>query len=190
MALQNKIEHFMEVSIKDAKKQRDSVLQDYEKGLLALFESHKEEAKKNAALQEKIEAENLKRHAYKVYLKESLELKRKYSLRQKELSDSVFEEVKQMLAEFKKTKDYEDLLLKQILAALNVSGKEDLTIYIDPEDQHLMGSLAKRANKELTLSKYSFGGGIRAVVFSKNILIDNSFDARLAEARESCKLTL
>ena len=135
----------MEVSIKDAEKQRDSVLQDYEKGLLALFESHKEEAKKNAALQEKIEAENLKRHAYKVYLKESLELKRKYSLRQKELSDSVFEEVKQMLTEFKKTKDYEDLLLKQILAALNVSGKEDLTIYIGPRRSALNGLTCKKS---------------------------------------------
>ena len=35
----------------------------------------------------------------------------------------------------------------------------------------------------LTMSEYSFGGGMRAVIPARSILIDNSMDSRIAEVR-------
>lgn len=189
MALDSKIQHFMEVSIKNAEAQRDSVMEEYEKGLLSLFESHKKEAAENALLQEKHEIENLKRSAYKNLLKESLETKRTLSLRQKEMAEKVFIEVDELLKSFRKSKEYEELLLKQINSAVDISGSEWVVIYIDSEDESLLSSLKESSGKELTLSKYPFGGGTRAVIPSKNILIDNSFESKIVEAKENFKLT-
>ncbi|MFQ9547338.1 MAG: hypothetical protein ACLRZ6_05375 [Lachnospiraceae bacterium] len=35
----------------------------------------------------------------------------------------------------------------------------------------------------MTMSEYSFGGGMRAVIPARSILIDNSMDSRIAEVR-------
>jgi len=189
LALENKIQHFMDVSIKNAEVQRDSVMEEYEKGLLGLLETHKKEAAENAVLQEKLEIETLKRNAYKTLLKESLETKRTLSLRQKKMAEDIFVEVAEMLASYKKSKEYEELLLKQIKSVIEISGSEAVVIYIDSEDGHLIESLSKKSGKDLSLSKYPFGGGTRAVIPSKNILIDNSFESKLSEAKENFKLT-
>lgn len=189
LALENKIQHFMDISIKNAELQRDSVMEEYEKGLLSLFETHKKEATENALLQEKLEIEDLKRLAYKAYLKESLDIKRTLSLRQKQMAEQVFVEVSEMINSYKKSSEYEDLLLKQIKSTIEISGNEDVVIYVDSEDKHLLDSLSKKSGKDLCLSRYPFGGGTRAVIPSKNILIDNSFDSKIAEAKENFKLT-
>lgn len=189
MALENKIQHFKDVSIKQAEAQRDAVLEEYEKGLLQLLEIHKKEAIENAALREKMEFENLKRQSNKILLKESLEIKRTFSLRQKEMVEKIFIEVRDLLNEFRKTDDYQDLLLKQINDAYNISGSEEVVIYMDLEDASIIETLQQRSGKSLTLSKYSFGGGTRAVIPSKNILIENSFDSKVSEAKEKFKLT-
>lgn len=190
MALENKIQHFMDVSIKSAQQQRDAVLEEYKKGLDSLFESHKIDAEKNAALQEQIEAENLKRKAYKAYLQESMEIKRKLSIRQKEMVTQIFSEVNTLLKEYKRTDEYKHLLLSQILSAKEIAGEEKVEIYIDPEDSEFIKELENKSHTSLTISKYSFGGGTRVVIPSKNILIDNSFESKLSEAKENFKLTL
>ncbi len=40
----------------------------------------------------------------------------------------------------------------------------------------------------MTVSEYSFMGGTRAVLPGRNILIDNSFESKLAGAKESFQL--
>ena len=41
--------------------------------------------------------------------------------------------------------------------------------------------------REIKISEYSFNGGIRAVIPDKHILIDNSFQTKLEEARHAFK---
>ena len=59
-----------------------------------------------------------------------------------------------------------------------------MVIYIDPEDIARKGAVSAGANTALTVSEYSFGGGVRAVIEKRGILIDQSFDTRLKEAFE------
>ena len=59
-----------------------------------------------------------------------------------------------------------------------------MTIYIDPADESMLTSLHAATNTALTLSQYSFGGGIRAVLPSRHILIDNSFSTKLGEIKQ------
>ncbi len=81
--------------------------------------------------------------------------------------------------------DYKKLLLKQIKAASSFAGTDAIIIYINPSDADKLPELEQSAKIPLTISQASFIGGIRAVIESKNILIDNSFETQLKEAKES-----
>ena len=59
---------------------------------------------------------------------------------------------------------------------------------IDRSDADRRTSLVVEAGAPITVSSYSFMGGTRAVIPGRNILIDNSFETKLAEAREKFQL--
>ena len=90
-----------------------------------------------------------------------------------------------MIAAFRKTPEYVEVLKNQIQKArTEVSDTEDMTIYIDPEDSAYLEQLSAETDTRLTVSSYSFMGGTRAVIPSKNILIDESFQSKLEEVRD------
>mgnify|MGYP006996852444 CR=1 FL=1 len=53
-------------------------------------------------------------------------------------------------------------------------------IQADASKKH---DLEEETKCTLTMSEYSFGGGMRAVIPARSILIDNSMDSRIAEVR-------
>ena len=55
---------------------------------------------------------------------------------------------------------------------------------ISPADQNRIPELAARFGFAPVVSREAFMGGMRAVIRSKNILIDNSFATLLREAKE------
>ena len=57
-----------------------------------------------------------------------------------------------------------------------------MTVYIDPEDICHKSAISAGANVAVIVSEYSFGGGVRAVISKRGILIDQSFDTKLKEA--------
>ena len=67
------------------------------------------------------------------------------------------------------TSAYQKLLIREIKEVLEVAGEDEVTIYIDPADESMLTSLHAATNTALTLSQYSFGGGIRAVLPSRHI---------------------
>ena len=69
---------------------------------------------------------------------------------------------------------------QQIQEACDFAGEDALVVYLDPADQEL----AARFGFAPVVSKEAFMGGMRAVIRSKNILIDNSFATLLREAKE------
>jgi vacuolar-type H+-ATPase subunit E/Vma4 len=88
------------------------------------------------------------------------------------------------------TREYLDLLEKQIGAAKKVAGDEAMIVYMDPSDEDKARRLAMHHNVTVKISEYSFDGGIRAVIPSKHILIDSSFKTKLEEARHEFKFDL
>ena len=75
-------------------------------------------------------------------------------------------------------------LTKKIQEALDFAEDDVITIYIDPSDEALLPALTKHFGFTPVLSKESWMGGMRAVIRSKNILIDNSFATLLHDAKE------
>lgn len=60
-------------------------------------------------------------------------------------------------------------------------GNDELTIYINPTDEKRRSDLEGATRVHLTISAEDFRGGVRAVIRSRNILIDNSFSTQLKE---------
>ena len=63
-----------------------------------------------------------------------------------------------------------------------------MTIYIDPSDASLQAALELATGAQIKLSSDTFKGGTRAIISSRSILIDNSFEQKLQEARNGFTL--
>ena len=78
-------------------------------------------------------------------------------------------------------RSYKDYLTAKIQMAGEVAGTEPVIIYLDPSDEDKKAELEEKTGAGLTVSEIKFGGGIRAVIRSRNILIDESFLTRLEQ---------
>lgn len=185
MTIDQKLQHFLELSIQDATDQGNSLLSEYKASEDAIFESYKEQALKQAAAQIEIEKEKARREINKELSKQQLHIKRKISRKQAELKDILFEEVKELLDTYLSSPEYTTLLLEQINKAKQFAGNTDMILYIDPRDTDKKEMLESQTGVTLTISEYSFLGGTRAVIESKNILIDNSFEQKFKKAKEN-----
>ena len=177
MTTEEKLKHFQEICMTDAREKSAKILDDYAKTLDKAYEEHTEDARKRAKMQEEAETEKLGRERNKKLSIGQLDLRREVSRRDK-------------LANFMETREYLDLLEKQIGAAKKVAGDEAMIVYMDPSDEDKARRLAMHHNVTVKISEYSFNGGIRAVIPSKHILIDSSFKTKLEEARHEFKFDL
>ena len=82
------------------------------------------------------------------------------------------------------TPEYLEYLSERIQEARDFAGEDALVVYLDPADQNWIPELAARFGFAPVVSREAFMGGMRAVIHSKNILIDNSFATLLREAKE------
>ncbi|HJC48096.1 MAG TPA: V-type ATP synthase subunit E [Candidatus Lachnoclostridium pullistercoris] len=185
MTTDEKLQHFLEFCMEDSRARSAKILDDYSSGLEKTFEEHKEAARHQADMRIQIEKDKIKREINKKIAIDQLEIRRKLSRKQEELRDMLFVELRNRLASFMETAEYQRLLEKQIEAAKKVAGGEHLIVYLDPTDEDKLRriSLHQGAGVEIHLNQNSFGGGTCAVIPSLNILIDNSFASRIEEAK-------
>ena len=156
MTIDEKLQHFMDVTTEKVNAENAKQMQEYEQGLEKVYEDYKETALRKSELALKLKEESLK---------------------------------KQMNA---------DLAAEQILIYLVNQAREivkfadgdDVTVYIDPEDICHKNAISAGANVAVTVSEYSFGGGVRAVISKRGILIDQSFDTKLKEAFDGKEASL
>ena len=187
MTTEEKLKHFQDICMEDARDRSAKMLDDYMAALEKSFEEHTADAKRRADMQVAMETEKLEREMNKRLSIAQLDLKREVSHKQEELKDKLFVELKDLLENFMDTADYQRLLECQVKAAKEFAGEEHIIIYMDPSDQDKAQRIAMHHNAEIKISEYSFNGGIRAVIPDKHILIDNSFQTKLEEARHAFK---
>lgn len=184
MTTEEKLQHFYEVSVESAKAEATKEIEEYKQALSNLFEEHKATKMRQAELELKAESDDAKRQINKALSAEQLHIKRRLSNKQQELRDQLFVEVKNMLEEFTSTPAYSEYLSKKIQEALDFADGDEVNIYISPNDSPLIPALASQAGHSIDVSEESFFGGVKVVIPSKNILIDNSFSA-LFEAEKA-----
>lgn len=175
MTIDEKLSHFYDITVEDARTKAAAVLEDHKQTLEQMVAEHRVRSEENAQAQIKAETANAKREINKALSAEQLMIKRDWTKKQNELKENLFAEVKAHLKDFTQTSEYMDYLIDKVKEALDFAGEDDLSLYLSPEDSDLLEELQKRTGATIELSESSFLGGIRATIPHKNILIDHSF---------------
>lgn len=190
MTTEEKLQHFLDFCMEDASTRSEKMLEEYTAALEQAFAEHQVDAKRQTEQQVALESERIEREINKKLSLEQIGIKRELGKKQDELKDMLFVELRDRLAKFLESREYMELLEKQIRHAKELAGKEFITIYIDPVDEEKLNRLALDSSADIRISEYSFLGGIRAVIPSRHILIDSSFETKLAEAKRDFRFDL
>ncbi|MFR3730419.1 V-type ATP synthase subunit E [Lacrimispora sp.] len=183
MTTEEKLQHFLEFCMEDARSRSAKMLDEYTAALEQTFAEHQDSANRRAEQQVALEKKRIEREINKKLSLEQINIKREFGKKQDELKEKLFKELTEKLLEYMKTPEYTLLLNSQIQNALKLADKEFITIYIDPADEGKLSGLSLPQGADIQVSEYSFLGGIRAVIPSRHILIDNSFQTKLSEAK-------
>ena len=175
MTIDEKLSHFYDVTIEDARAKAAGILEEHRKALAQMTEKHKADSQENAQVQIKAETANARREINKALSAEQLTIKRDWTKKQNELKEKLFAEVKTQLENFRNTPDYPAYLENRIKEALDFAEQDKINIYLSPEDSALLPDLVERTKAFITVSAEDFLGGIKATIPHKNILIDHSF---------------
>lgn len=188
MNIEEKLQHFAQYSMEEARGRYDGVIREYTAVMEEIFQDYQEKKRRQENLEIKTETERLIRENNKRLSEEQTRIRRTLSSRHEDLKDKLFVEMKDRLVRFAESPAYQKLLVRQLKEAIAFARGEELILYIDPSDAERKLSLEVAVGAPIRVSSYSFKGGTRAVIPGRNILIDNSFETRLAEARENFKL--
>lgn len=183
MTTEEKLQHFLEFCMKDARSRSAKLLDEYSAALEQTFLEHQEDSRRRARQQVALESERIEHETNKKLSLEQIGIKRELGHQQEELKDKIFVELKDELEKYMQRPEYTRLLEDQIRRAKEFAGNDEFTIYIDPADEPKLNRLALHNSADLRVSEYSFMGGSRAVIPSRHILIDNSFQTKLEEAK-------
>ena len=171
MTLEEKLTYMQTVSMEQARAEGNAIIDAHREALEKIFSDHKSEMMRQAETRIKAETTNAKRTVSQALAKSQLEIKRSQGKVQQELKDKVFEEAMQLVNDYMKTKAYDDFLVKCIRKAERFAGDDPVVIYINPSDE----------KKRTELEKEDFIGGVRAVIRSRNILMDHSFKTQIQD---------
>lgn len=179
LTVEEKIAHLKTTSMEQARAEGNAIIDSHREALEKVLEDHKAEALRQSETRIKAETTNAKLSLNQASAKSQLEIKRRQGKVQQELKDKVFKEALELVKDYMKTEAYDDFLVKCIRNAKRFAGDEALIVYINPSDEKRRPDLEDATGIHLTISAEDFIGGIRAVIRSRNILIDNSFRTQL-----------
>ena len=180
MTIEEKLTHFYDTSVEEARRQAEKDVQEHKDSLDAAMEEHKKMALENAASSRKAEIANARREINKALSAEQLHIRRDWTARQSRLKEKLFAEVRKQILKFMESSRYEEYLCTKIEEAVCFAEHDEIQIYLSSSDKSKANDLAQKTGTPLQVSKEDFIGGIRAEIPHKNILIDNSFSANLA----------
>jgi V-type proton ATPase subunit E len=184
LTIEEKLQHFREACMADAMAASEKILSDYKNALEKDFLDYQNSEIKLADMEVKTETTRIDKEINKELALEQIKLRMELSKKAAELKEKIFTQLDGRLADYQASPEYDALLDSQIERALKFAGDDEVKIYIDPNDEALAHGLSVKHGIDVSISKYPFHGGMRAVIPAKNILIDNSFEKKIAEAKE------
>lgn len=182
--IEEKLQHFMDVSHNTATQKYESIINEYKTKLDNQFEEHCREAQAQAKIREQHAMDAICKEVRREISHEQLEQKRAMATNLNNLKEQLFTEVNTLLSDYKKTPAYSELLLSQLTSAKKTADGEQMQIYLDASDASLLDSLQQKTGLSLQISTVPILGGIRVVIPSRNILIDLSLQTKLNQAKE------
>ena len=142
----------------------DASLKEYQAALDAQFEERKAMILSQEEKDLAVEVEAVKRQGNQKLAHEHLVNKRALSQKETEFKDKLFQEVAALVEAYKKTPEYVQVIKKQIIDAKSFAKNDDIIIYLDPADASKKHDLEEETKCTLTMSEYSFGGGMLSIL--------------------------
>lgn len=184
MEITEKLNIFYESAIEVANKQSGDTMREFSETMEKLRAEYKKSKKEEIDSRYHVEMVKLKRDMNCQVSNAIMEQKRQLNLRQQEKKQALFQVVEEKLKDYQKTDSYQEYLISKIRMAKEFARQEEIIIYLNPSDAGQKEYLEEKTGCQLTISEKDFGGGIRAVIRSKNVLIDESFRTKLSRERD------
>lgn len=188
MEIGEKLDIFYRAAVEAAKEQAGAVCSESERDCRGQLLDYEEQKKRQQEAKERIATERVRKEVNREVSAILMEQKREYYSAKEQKKEQLFARVEEKLEGYRKTDDYVKLLAEKIRKAADFADGEALTVYLDAEDGGLLQQLSAAGEKypgcTVTVGDEKFGGGIRAAVPAKNILLDEAFGSRLHEEKE------
>lgn len=185
MEINEKLDIFFEAAIEAANKQSEKILEEQKESYQQAIEEYEKSKKAEQKARESVMEAKIKKEANRRVSEQAMLQKRAYHAAVEKKKEELFAEVEKKLKDYCNTGEYEEFLIRHIKNAKAFAKDEDIVIYIAPLDAARKEELEQKTNISLEISEEDFGGGIRAVIAAKNILIDESFAGRLRQERDN-----
>lgn len=184
MTVEEKLDNFRTICVENARKDSVKAQKAVREKLEASFEEHKAQKKESLRTRVYEETIEVRREFNRIESERRAEIRRKMAKRQAVIEDRIFKAAEEKLAEFRNSSAYGEYLVRKITEAINFANGESITVYIDASDKDFVRRILEKRGISPTISRESFGGGVRIVLNKSRILIDNSFRKKMEEARE------
>ncbi|MFP3155426.1 hypothetical protein LQZ18_13560 [Lachnospiraceae bacterium ZAX-1] len=184
MELDKKLEAFHESAIEAANQQSSQKLEKYKSTHDKNWEEFLQTKQNEIEEQYREEEVKIKKEVNRKVSEQLIEQKRILREHQRGKKIALFEQINRVVDQFMATEDYVLFLIAEIKKARDFAADQELILYLNPTDRHLKDRLEKETGVVLHISEQDFRGGIRGVIHSKNVLIDESFSTKLAQGRK------
>ncbi len=185
MTMEEKLQHFYEVSVENAKEEAKQAVKEYEQVLEASLEEHRQAKKRQMEMELAAETDNARRQMNRTLSTEQMRIRKQLSQKQDQMKEELFAGVSSRLAAFRETSEYSRYLERKAQEARNFAGEDELILTLGAGDAGLAQTLSALTGGKVEVASEDFGGGLRAVIPSKNILMDNTFDSLVQEEKEA-----
>jgi vacuolar-type H+-ATPase subunit E/Vma4 len=185
MEINEKLEIFSKAAIDAATMQSESILEEQKTAYQAEITAYRQKKQEQWEEREHILGEKVRKEVNREVSGQLMATKRKYHEAEEEKKDMIFKLAEQKIAEYRKSDAYYKDMCKLIEGAKREAGSESFTVYISAEDEGILDRLTHATKSDITVTKEKLGGGIRAVIPSKNIMIDETYATKLKRERET-----
>ena len=186
MEINEKLEVFYGAAIGAANSQSAAILGEQKNIYQSAMEEHEQSCRAALESSRRIFLEKQKKEVNRQAAEQMMTWKKDYQARREQKTRELFEIVINKLASYRQTDGYETFLLAQIKKAEEFAQGEEMIIFISPSDRERQTVLQEKSGCKVEIAEDEFSGGIRAVIPSKNVLIDESFAERMRRAQETC----
>lgn len=152
-----------------------------------LYQEHIRQKNLQSEAELAVRREEMQRESNRALSEAQLKVRREYSARSQELKDELFRDVEKKLADFKQTPAYIDYICKKVNMALHLSSdrENDILVYMDASDSGIVREVSSRCGVKIRMAEEAMLGGVRAVIPSRQLLIDFAFRDLLNEEKDA-----
>ena len=185
MAAKEKLQYIYDSTISAIRTHGEEELAEIKARLDESLEKYRKDAQAESEMQERIHRDNIKREVQKQLASQKIALRRERAEREGQITEKLFEEVTEILNEYRHTPEYKQLLVDLVDKTKEFADDDEVIVYICRDDEDIKDELEEKCGISLVVSDVPFRGGIQAEIPSRNIFINNSFSSRVAEAERS-----